>query len=88
MFKNMRLVILFEIFLNPSFKMMTNFANIVRTTPSTSKLNTRKDYKSSGTGSLYEKKILILNELKTNLKLKFSLQKSLQSFDMVWKVAD
>ena len=83
MFKNMRLVILFEIFLNPSFKMMTNFANIVRTTPSTSKLNTMKDYKSSGTGSLYEKKILILNELKTNLKLKFSLQKSLQSFDMV-----
>ena len=54
MFKNMRLVILFEIFLSPSFKMMTNFANIVRTTPSTSKLNTRKDYKSSGTGSLYE----------------------------------
>ena len=88
MFKNMRLVILFEIFLNPSFKMMTNFTNIVRTTPSTSKLNTRKDYKSSGTGSLYEKKFLILNELKTNLKLKFSLQKSLQSFDMVWKVAD
>ena len=88
MFKNMRLVILFEIFLNPSFKMMTNFANIVRTTPSTSKLNTMKDYKSSGTGSLYEKKFLILNELKTNLKLKFSLQKSLQSFDMVWKVAD
>ena len=84
----MRLVILFEIFLNPSFKMMTNFANIVRTTPSTSKLNTMKDYKSSGTGSLYEKKFLILNELKTNLKLKFSLQKSLQSFDMVWKVAD
>ena len=83
MFKNMRLVILFEIFLNPSFKMMTNFANIVRTTPSTSKLNTMKDYKSSGTGSLYEKKFLILNELKTNLKLKFSLQKSLQSFDMV-----
>ena len=83
MFKNMRLVILFEIFLNPSFKMMTNFTNIVRTTPSTSKLNTRKDYKSSGTGSLYEKNFLILNELKTNLKLKFSLQKSLQSFDMV-----
>ena len=83
MFKNMGLVILFEIFLNPSFKMMTNFANIVRTTPSTSKLNTMKDYKSSGTGSLYEKKFLILNELKTNLKLKFSLQKSLQSFDMV-----
>ena len=37
MFKNMRLVILFGMFLNPSFKMTTNFANIVRTTASTSK---------------------------------------------------
>ena len=35
--KNMRLVILFDIFLNPSFKMMTSFANIARTTASTSK---------------------------------------------------
>ena len=37
MFKNMRLVILFDMFLNPSFKMATSFANIVRTTASTSK---------------------------------------------------
>ena len=33
----MRLAILFEMFLNPSFKMMTSFANIARTTASTSK---------------------------------------------------
>ena len=38
MFKNMRLVILFDMLLNPNFKMMTSFANIARTTASTSKL--------------------------------------------------
>ena len=37
MLKNMRLVILFDMPLNPSFKMMTRFANIARTTASTSK---------------------------------------------------
>ena len=38
MFKNMRLVILVDIMLlDPSFKMMTSFANIARTTASTSK---------------------------------------------------
>ena len=62
MFKNMRLVILFYMFLNPSFNMTTGFANIARTTASTSNLYTRKDFKSSGTGSLYEKQFLILNE--------------------------
>ena len=38
MFENMRLVILFGMFLNPSFKMTTRFANIARTTVSSSKL--------------------------------------------------
>ena len=38
MFTNMRLVILFDVFLNPSFKMTTSFTNIARTTASTSKL--------------------------------------------------
>ena len=33
----MRLVILFDMLLNPSFKMTTSFANIARTTGSTSK---------------------------------------------------
>ena len=37
MFKNMRLAILFEMFLDLSFKIMTSFANIARTTASTSK---------------------------------------------------
>ena len=37
MFKNMRLVILFDMILNPSFKMTTSFANIATTTASTSK---------------------------------------------------
>ena len=32
-----RLAILFDMFLNPSFKMMTRFANIARPTASTSK---------------------------------------------------
>ena len=34
----MKPVILFDIFFNPSFKMMTDFANIARTTASKSKL--------------------------------------------------
>ena len=37
MFKYMRLVILFDMLLNPSFKMTTGFANVARTTASTSK---------------------------------------------------
>ena len=32
MLKNMKLVILFDMFLNPSFKMTTSFANVARTT--------------------------------------------------------
>ena len=37
MFKNMRLVTLFDIFLNPGFDMTASLANIARTTASTSK---------------------------------------------------
>ena len=37
MLKIMRVVVLFDMFLNPSFKMTTNFANVARTTGSTSK---------------------------------------------------
>ena len=36
MFKNMRLVILLEMFLNPSFKMTTSFASRARTAASAS----------------------------------------------------
>ena len=37
MFKNMRLVILFVMFLDPSFKMTTSFTNAARTAASISK---------------------------------------------------
>ena len=37
MFKNMRFIIVFDMLLNPSFKMTTSFANTARTTASTSK---------------------------------------------------
>ena len=37
MFKNMRLLILFDMFLNTSFKMTAGFANIVRAAASTGK---------------------------------------------------
>ena len=37
MFKNMRLVILFDMLHNPSFKMATAFVNIARNAASTSK---------------------------------------------------
>ena len=36
MFKSMRLVILFDMLLSPSFKMTASFANIARTIASTS----------------------------------------------------
>ena len=55
MFENMKLVILFDIFLNPSFKMTIGFTNIARTAASTSKFGYFKIFKSSGIGSLYEK---------------------------------
>ena len=55
MFNNVRVVIIFDMFLNPNFKKTTRFANIARTTASTSKLSTRKDFKLSGVGYLYEK---------------------------------
>ena len=53
----MRLVILFDMFLNPKFKMTTSFANIARTTAKLAQVNlyTKKDFKSSGIGSLYDK---------------------------------
>ena len=67
-------------FLNPSFKMTTGFANIARTRATTNKFISRKDFKSLGIGSLYEKSFLILNEVKTSLMVTFPLQNSLQSF--------
>ena len=37
MFKNMRLVIFFDMFINLIFEMTTSFANVAKTTASTSK---------------------------------------------------
>ena len=79
----MRLVILVDMILNPSFKMTTSFTNIQLAQVN---LHTRKDFKSLGIGSLYEKQFLILNELKTSLTLKFSLQNFLQSFESLFLV--
>ena len=55
MFKNMRLVILFDMFLSPGFKITASFANIARNTANTSKFIYYKDFKSPGIVSLYEK---------------------------------
>ena len=49
MFNNVRLAILFDMVVNPSFKMTTSLANVATT------LYTRKNFKSLGTGSLYAK---------------------------------
>ena len=82
MFKNMRLVILFDMFLNPSFKMTTSFTNIARSTLQLGQVNlyTRKNFKLPGIGSLYEQHFLILNEIKTSLMLTLSLQNSSHGF--------
>ena len=53
MFKNMRLIILFDIFFNPSFKMATSFSSVAKITATTT--TRRNDFKSSRIGSLYEK---------------------------------
>ena len=55
MFKNMRLVILFDMLLNHSFKMTTSFVNIARTKASTSKFIYQKKFRISGIGYLFEK---------------------------------
>ena len=67
----MRLIILFDMLLNPSFKMTTSFANVARTQLAQVNLYSRKYFKSLGTGSLHEKKFLILSELKNSLILNF-----------------
>ena len=71
MFKNVRLVILFDMFLNPSFKMTTSSANVAKL----AKISNHQDL-----GLYMKKKLLILNELKASLMLKFSLQ----SLFLIW----
>ena len=55
MLKNMGLVIRFDMLLNPSFKMTTSFAKIAGRQLAQLNLYARKDFKSLGIGSLYEK---------------------------------
>ena len=86
MFKNIRLVIPFDMFLNPSFKMTTSFANIARTTPRTSKFIYKESFKPLGIGSSYEKQFLILNELKASFMLKFFLQNTLESCEIIFLI--
>ena len=74
----MRLVILFDMLLSPSFKMTTGFTKVAGATASTSKF------------IYYEINQIIRNwvfeKFKTNLMLKFSLQNSLQSFDSLFLI--
>ena len=51
MFRNMRHDIHFDMLLSPSSKMTTCFANIARSTASTSNIIYQKDFKSFGSGS-------------------------------------
>ena len=57
--KNTILVIVFDMLVNPNFKIKTSFTNIFHQGSTSKQVNlyTRKDFKSSGTGSLHEKKI-------------------------------
>ena len=74
MFKSMRVVILFAMFLNPSFKMTTSFANVARTTVNTSKFIYQEKFQIIRNWVfIYKKKKLILNELKTILKTHFKV---------------
>ena len=56
MSKNMRIVILFDMLLNPTFKLTTSFANIaIELQLAQVNLYTRNDFKLLDIGSLYEK---------------------------------
>ena len=69
----MRLVIFYDMLLDPSFKTTKRFVNVVRTTTSARQLIFKKYFKSSAIGSLYEKQFFILSQLKTSLMLKLAL---------------
>ena len=87
MFKNTRIVILFDMLVNPSFKMTTSFANIARTTAGTIKFIYWERFQVIKNWVFIKKIILVLNELKTSLMLKVSLQNPLQifeSFILIW----
>ena len=55
MFKNIRIVVLFDMLVNPSFKMTTSFANIARTTTGTIKFIYWERFQVIKNWSLYKK---------------------------------
>ena len=84
MFRNTGIVALFDLFLNPDFDLKASFASVARN------LYAKKDF---GIGSFHGKYFLILKEVKTSLKLNFSLEIFLRkcrelNFKVVHKFAD
>ena len=82
MLKNMRLITLFDIIFNPSFKMTTSFANIARTTANTSKFIYYERFQ------IIRNWVFRCNKLKSSLFLKFYFQTSLQSLEslfLIWR---
>ena len=69
MFENMKLVIFFEMLLN-RFKMTTSFANIARTTASTSKFIHSKNFESLGiTQPTFQRRINVVSMLWINVEI-------------------
>ena len=82
-------VILFDMLLNPSFKVKKSVANIeeqLEQQLAQVNLYARKDFKLLGIGSLLEKKFLMLNELETSLTLKSFSQNTFQSFEYLFLI--
>ena len=82
-------VILFDMLLNPSFKVNKSVANIEQQLEqqlAQVNLYARKDFKLLGIGSLLEKKFLMLNELETSLTLKSFSQNTFQSFECLFLI--
>ena len=82
----MRLVILFDMFLITTVKWRQISPMYPELQLPQVNLYTRKDFKWSGIENKYKKKMLILNELKTSLMLKFSLQTFLQSLESLFLI--
>ena len=59
-------------FHNSSFKKVTSFVNVVRLIASTRESIYQERFKLLEIGSLYEKQLFILNEIKTSLMLNLS----------------
>ena len=91
--KNIRLVILFDMLLNPGFKMTTIFANIARTTASTRKFIHQGRFQIIRNWVFIWKIIFNFELAKNKLNVKIFFTKLVTkfpkfSFDMVWKVVD